>query len=35
MNNLDLPNPRMMDLVIPKNVKIGFKQEFIKITICP
>ena len=30
MNNLNLPNPRMMDLVIPKNVKIGFKQEFIE-----
>ena len=30
MNNLNLPNPRMMDLVIPKNVKIGFKQEFVE-----
>ena len=30
MNNLNLSNPRMMDLVIPKNVKIGFKQEFVE-----
>jgi glyoxylase-like metal-dependent hydrolase (beta-lactamase superfamily II) len=28
MNNLNLPNPKMMNLVIPKNVKIGFKQKF-------
>lgn len=30
MNNLNLSNPRMMDLVIPKNIKIGFKQEFVE-----
>ena len=30
MNNLNLPNPKMMDLVIPKNEKIGFKQEFVE-----
>ena len=30
MNNLNLSNPGMMDLVIPKNIKIGFKQKFVE-----
>ncbi len=27
MNNLDLPNPRLMDIAVPANLSIGFAQE--------
>ncbi|MDX1515070.1 MAG: MBL fold metallo-hydrolase [Gammaproteobacteria bacterium] len=27
MNNLDLPNPKMMDVAVPANLKIGLQQE--------
>jgi sulfur dioxygenase len=26
MNNLNLPNPKMMDVVVPANLRIGFAQ---------
>jgi len=29
MNNLDLPNPKMMDVAVPANMKIGLAQEEI------
>ena len=30
MNNLDLPNPRMMDVAVPANLKIGLSQDEIE-----
>jgi len=29
MNNLNLPNPKMMDVAVPANMKVGFAQETI------
>ena len=29
MNNLNLPNPKMMDVAVPANMKVGFAQEAI------
>src|SRR6476660_3992549 len=29
MNNLNLPNPKMMDVAVPANMKVGFAQEEI------
>jgi sulfur dioxygenase len=29
MNNLSLPNPKMMDVAVPANMKVGFAQEAI------
>jgi rhodanese-related sulfurtransferase len=29
MNNLDLPNPKMMDVAVPANMKVGLAQEEI------
>jgi rhodanese-related sulfurtransferase len=29
MNNLDLPNPKMMDVAVPANMRVGFAQEEI------
>ncbi len=29
MNNLNLPNPKMMDVAVPANMKVGFAQELI------
>src|SRR5262244_2988794 len=29
MNNLNLPNPKMMDVAVPANMKVGFAQESI------
>src|ERR687887_439759 len=29
MNNLKLPNPKMMDVAVPANMKVGFAQEAI------
>ncbi|HEX9585318.1 MAG TPA: MBL fold metallo-hydrolase [Gammaproteobacteria bacterium] len=30
MNNLDLPNPKMMDVAVPANLKIGLHQEVLE-----
>ncbi len=30
MNNLDLPNPKMMDVAVPTNMKIGYSQDEIE-----
>jgi sulfur dioxygenase len=29
MNNLNLPNPKMMDVAVPANMRIGFAQEIV------
>jgi sulfur dioxygenase len=29
MNNLNLPNPKMMDVAVPANMRVGFAQEVI------
>jgi rhodanese-related sulfurtransferase len=29
MNNLNLPNPKMMDVAVPANMRVGFAQEAI------
>ena len=31
MDNLDLPNPKLMDLVLPENSKIGLEQKIIEL----
>jgi sulfur dioxygenase len=30
MNNLDLPNPKMMDIAVPANLKVGLSQDEIE-----
>ena len=30
MNNLDLPNPKMMDVAVPANMKVGYSQDEIE-----
>ena len=30
MNNLDLPNPKMMDVAVPANMKVGYSQDDIE-----
>ena len=30
MNNLDLPNPKMMDVAVPANMKLGYSQDEIE-----
>lgn len=30
MNNLNLPNPKMMDVAVPANMRVGFAQEEIR-----
>ena len=29
MNNLNLPNPKMMDVAVPANMRVGLRQEEI------
>jgi glyoxylase-like metal-dependent hydrolase (beta-lactamase superfamily II)/rhodanese-related sulfurtransferase len=34
MNNLDLPNPRMMDVAVPANLQVGLHQEELEARGC-